>query len=304
MRHLIPMVPLTVLGLLGVACVCWFLGSGNPSTPAGYVGYVTQGSVFGHRQFLATQAGPTSSGRTWLAEVVNVSVTPYTYDETFAGEESILSKDSLKIAFSIHLVWRIDPQQVQNFVEHFSTLGTVKDSDAIVRTAYENFMRQPLRTFARDELQKFNGLEIKDNIAAIGDAIQTRLTKFSANSPFEIKSVVVGNIQYPTEVSQAVSEKLASTQILERKKIEITIAEAESKRRVVEAQGIADSMNIINQKLTAQYLQHEAIEAQKQMVNSPNHTVIYIPVGNMGVPLTATIDADGLSPTKASETMP
>jgi regulator of protease activity HflC (stomatin/prohibitin superfamily) len=154
-------------------------------------------------------------------------------------------------------------------------------------------MRQPLRTFARDELQKFDGLEIKNNIGLIGSVIETRLKTFAAGSPFEVNSVVVGNIQYPPEVSQAVSEKLASTQILERKKIEVTIADAEAKRRVVEAQGIADSMNIINQKLTSQYLQHEAIEAQKQMVNSPNHTVIYIPTGQMGVPLTATMDAEG-----------
>jgi hypothetical protein len=36
------------------------------------------------------------------------------------------------------------------------------------------------------------------------------------------------------------------------------------------------------------YIQHEAIEAQKLMVNSPNHTVVYIPVGPMGVPVTGT----------------
>jgi hypothetical protein len=44
-------------------------------------------------------------------------------------------------------------------------------------------------------------------------------------------------------------------------------------------------MQIVQVKLTSQYLQHEAIEAQKAMVNSPNHTTIYIPVGSMGVPL-------------------
>jgi hypothetical protein len=36
------------------------------------------------------------------------------------------------------------------------------------------------------------------------------------------------------------------------------------------------------------YIQHEAIEAQKAMVGSPNHTVVYIPVGPMGVPITGT----------------
>jgi hypothetical protein len=59
---------------------------------------------------------------------------------------------------------------------------------------------------------------------------------------------------------------------------------------VAEAEGIAQSMQIINERLTTQYLQHEAIEAQKAMVGSPNHTTIYIPVGPLGVPVVQTAD--------------
>ena len=49
-------------------------------------------------------------------------------------------------------------------------------------------------------------------------------------------------------------------------------------------------MQIIRGQLSSMYIQHEAIEAQKQMVNSQNHTVVYIPVGPMGVPITGTFD--------------
>ena len=59
----------------------------------------------------------------------------------------------------------------------------------------------------------------------------------------------------------------------------------------MQAQGIANAMQIIRGQLSAMYIQHEAIEAQRQMVNSPNHTVVYIPVGPMGVPITATFPA-------------
>jgi hypothetical protein len=50
-------------------------------------------------------------------------------------------------------------------------------------------------------------------------------------------------------------------------------------------------MQIIRGQLSSLYIQHEAIEAQKMMVNSPNHTTVYIPVGPMGVPLTGTFPA-------------
>ena len=79
---------------LAVAFSVWLVNSVNPTTPAGYIGYVTQGAWFGKARFLDTQVGPTSYGRTWLADVVNVSVTPFTYDEPFDGDvTAVLSKD-------------------------------------------------------------------------------------------------------------------------------------------------------------------------------------------------------------------
>jgi uncharacterized iron-regulated membrane protein len=60
--------------------------------------------------------------------------------------------------------------------------------------------------------------------------------------------------------------------------------------RIVDAEGIAKSQQIINATLTDRYLQHEAIQAQATMANSPNHTTIYIPSGNNGIPLVKTVD--------------
>ena len=226
-----------------------------------------------------------------MLDTLNISVTPYTYNEQFTGNESVLSRDNLKISFLVHVVWRVREEKVKDFVEGCSTIYSNEHSDKIVETAYNNYLREPLRTFARDEIQKLDGLMIKEQITPIGETIRQRVTMLTTNSPFEITSVVVGNIQYPEQVANAVAEKLASTQVLERKQIEIAIAQAEAKRRVAEADGIGQSMQIINERLTSQYIQHEAIEAQKAMVGSPNHTTIYIPVGAMGVPLAETMAA-------------
>ena len=262
----------------------------NPATPPGYVGYVTRGALVGQAQFYGLQAGPTSSGLGWLLDVVNVSVTPYTYAEDFADENSVLSADSLKVSFRVHVVWRIIPERVKEFVERYSTLQPGDHSDRIVQVAYANFIREPLRTFARDEVQKFKGLDVKDNITPIGDAITRRINALTENTPFEIRSVVVGNIQYPQEVADAVSKKLAAVQELERKATEIEIAARDKEKRVIEAEGIAKATEIISQRLTSAYLQYEAIKAQNAMVNSQNHTTIYIPVGPMGVPLVGNLN--------------
>ena len=284
-----------LLALLLACAAVWLFGARNPATPAGYVGYLTRGAVFGKATFQGVQRGPTSAGRSWLLEVTNVSITPYTYTEDFSNDEAVLSRDNLKIAFRVHTVWRVDDAHVPLFMERYSTTMSQstleKEPDAIVRVAYANFIREPMRTFARDEVQRRNGLEVKDALIPIGDAVLSRIRQYASGSPFVITSVVVGNVQYPEEVAAAVSRKLAATQELQRKDTEIAIERKEREKREVQAQGIANAMQIIRGQLSPLYIQHEAIEAQKQMVNSPNHTVVYIPVGPMGVPITGTINA-------------
>lgn len=278
------------LPIVFIGALIFFMGSSNPVTPAGYVGYLIRGAILGHERFVGLQTGPTSSGRGWLLHVINVSVTPYTYDEDFSGSETVLSSDSLKIAFRVHLVWRVRPDRVKQFVENFSTLQSSDTPDKVVEVAYHNFLREPLRTYARDEVQKYKGLEIKDNIARIGDTLTTRVLKLTDDTPFEVRSIVVGNIQYPPEIVDAVSRKLAATQELERKNTEIEIAKREKEKRIIEAEGIAQATQIISQRLTGAYLQYEAIKAQQATINSPNHTTIYIPVGPMGVPIVGSLN--------------
>jgi regulator of protease activity HflC (stomatin/prohibitin superfamily) len=195
----------------------------------------------------------------------------------------------------VHTVWRIDDTKIPLFMDRYSTTvaagTTEREPDAVVKVAYGNFVREPLRTFARDEVQRRNGLEVKDALIAIGDAVLARVRGYAEGSPFVISSVVVGNVQYPAEIADAVSRKLAATQELQRKDTEIEIERKEKSKREVQAQGIANAMEIIRGQLSPMYIQHEAIEAQRAMVNSPNHTTVYIPVGPMGVPLTGTFQA-------------
>jgi len=285
-----------------VTTIVWLSGSRNPYTPAGYVGYLTKGAFIGHSRFYGVQRGPTSTGRGWLLEVNNVSITPYTYTEEFVGDSAVMSKDNLKIGFRVHTVWHVDPNRVPLFMERYSTTvdrDTIhRDPDAVVKVAYANFVKEPLRTFSLDEVQRRNGLEVKDALIAIGDAVLGRIHAYTDGSPFVIDSVVVGNVQYPEEIASAVSRKLAATQELARKDTEIEIERKERTKREVQAQGIANAMQIIRGQLNGMYIQHEAIEAQKAMVGSPNHTVVYIPVGPMGVPITATLDSSAPSTQK------
>jgi regulator of protease activity HflC (stomatin/prohibitin superfamily) len=235
-------------------------------------------------RFYELQTGPTSTGLGWMLEVTNISVTPNTTTEHFVGPDAVLAKDNLRIEFRAHLLWKIDPENIRTFVEKYGETG-----DHPEKMAYDNFIKEPFRTYTREEVQKYNGLEIKDNIDAIGSAVQAKILNLTRHTPFTIVSVVIGNIQYPQTVADSVAEKLAATQVLEQTTIEIQTAKAKAQIREAEADGIAKAMDTINQKLTPLYVQYEAIQAQMKMVNSPNHTEVYIPVGPMGVPVVGTM---------------
>jgi SPFH domain / Band 7 family len=260
------------------------IGCSNPATPAGYVGYVTKHPYTMPARFYELQTGPTSTGLGWRLEVTNISVTPNTSTEHFVGPDAVLAKDNLRIEFRAHLLWKVEPENVKIFVEKYGETGYDPE-----KMAYDNFIKEPFRTYTRDEVQKHNGLDIKDNIEAVGSAVQARILKLTQGTPFTIIGVVIGNIQYPQTVADSVANKLAATQVLEQTTIEIQTAKARAQIREAEAEGIAKATDTINQKLTPLYVQYEAIQAQAKMVNSPNHTEIYIPVGPMGVPVVGTM---------------
>jgi hypothetical protein len=76
-------------------------------------------------------------------------------------------------------------------------------------------------------------LEVKDALIPIGESVLARIRAYAAESPFVVSSVVVGNVQYPTEVADAVSRNLAATQELQRKDTEVDIERKERTRREV-----------------------------------------------------------------------
>jgi regulator of protease activity HflC (stomatin/prohibitin superfamily) len=259
------------------ACALAFLvlgpvGCTNPHTPAGHEGYVYEDPrVLGQGGFRGTVHGPGNYGLSLFRNrVVNVDTRPSTYSEEF----QILVKDDLNVQFRVHAVMSVDPQKTRDVVENYGGGDW-----------YPRYIKEPYRTIVRQAAQEYTSLELKAERETIASLIETKLVAYLDDTPFQIERLAVGNIDYPQVVSKAVEKKLAAAQLLEEKSTQREIAQRDAEIRVEEAKGIAEAQKIINATLTANYLQHEAIEAQRLMANSPNHTTVYIPVGSNGLPL-------------------
>jgi hypothetical protein len=284
-----PTRPLALAALLAALALS-LTACSNPATPAGYVGYLTRGALLGKTSYVGLQTGPTSYGMGWMMHVYNVSVTPFTYSEDFTGEGAVLTHDKLTVGFRAHTIFRVRPDRVKEFMEQYTTLADAKDQ---VQFAFANFVKEPLRTEIRVAVASYDAFALNENIGKINQEITAWAQARTKETPFEVLNVVVGNMQFPTVVTQAVTAKLAAAQDLETRSTQVAIARKDAEKRIVEAEGIAKATQIIQQRLTPLYIQHEAIEAQKLMVNSQNHTTIYIPVGPMGVPIVNTVGGGG-----------
>ncbi len=262
---------LMLLPLLALLASCT-----NPSTPAGHEGYVYENPrVWGKGGFQGTMSGPENFGVSlWRNEAVIIDIRPRTYTEHF----QILAKDDLNIQFNYHAILMIKPNSIKDVVEKFG--GT---------DWYKRFIHETFRTYARDSVQKYNAVELKTKRDEMSAEVTAHLTKYLQGTPFILKSLVVGNIEYPAVVAQAVEKKLAAQQLLAEKETQKKIAQKDAEIRVEEAKGIAQAQKIINSTLTTNYLQHEAIQTQLKMADSPNHTTVYIPVGANGIPIMKTI---------------
>jgi len=247
----------------------------NPYTPAGHEGHVYERPrVFGKGGLRGFLQGPGNYGVSlWRNEVINIDMRPNTYDEHF----KILAKDDLNVAFRFHAVISLKPGTVKEVVQNYGGLNW-----------YKRFIKEPFRTFVRDAVQTYESREIKASRATIADGVSEKMTDHLKGSPFKLVSLVVGNVDYPDVVAQAVEKKLAAQQLLEEKQVQRDIAKKDAEIRIEEAKGIAEAQKIINSTLTTNYLQHEAIQAQRAMASSPNHTTVYIPVGPNGIPVVYT----------------
>lgn len=264
-------------------------GYHNPVTPAGYVGYVTKGAVVGKTEFVKIQEGPTSPGSGWMLYVINIPRRHVTYGEDFLGGNAIVASDNNPIQFRLNVMWRVRPGEAnyKTFVEKYSTLKTDDKGDQIMATAYNNFLRNKIRDFVIQAVSSRKGraVEIQDQLPQIATEVFNRVTEFTASTPFEVKEIATGAIHYPDQVTDQVAKKMAKQALLDQRRTEVQIQDKDNQIRVLDAQALAESADIINRTLNDPYLQHLSLQVMKAHMEGKDQTHIYMEVGPMGVPV-------------------
>lgn len=128
-----------------------------------------------------------------------------------------------------------------------------------------------------EQIAKIDSLELhrlRDTLqTAIQDSLQARLEDKDGDA-LQISRVVVRALNTDPSIEASIREAVANQKKLEAKQISVDIAKKDAEIEIERARGIAEANIIINESLTAQYLQHEINMALQSFAENDGQLVV------------------------------
>ena len=238
-------------------------GCTNPEVPQGHEGYVYNVPLmFGSMEYRETLRGPASTGISWRLYVENVDMRAKSYKEDF----QLLTRDNLSVTFEVNTRIKLRDGSVKAVVEEWGG-----------QKWYEWNVREPLRTIVREQVTRFSATDIQLETPKVRQLIADKLAAKFKNTPVSVESVDIGQIQFPREVADAISRKIAKKQELERQEFVLAKTTKEAAIRVLEALKLAEQQRIISSTLDPLYVQQKAVQVYRTLAHSSNKVIMMLP---------------------------
>ncbi|MFH1783536.1 MAG: prohibitin family protein [bacterium] len=218
-----------------------------------------------------------------LASVVRMSVRTEEYTMSIAGGEGkvkgddaidALTKEGLKVRLDLTGWYRLEASAAPKV---YQTIGT----------DYEvKIVRPALRTAIRDAVVKYTaaGIYTEKRTDLVAN-IETVLSQLTKERGILIEKILLRNVILPKKLTEAIDAKQAAEQEAQQMEFVLLKEQKEQERKIIEAEGIKSANKIIASGLTPSYLQWYRIDMMKQLVNSPNNTIIFIPEDMQTTPI-------------------
>jgi len=241
--------------------------------PAGHVGVV---DVLGNVE--DTELQPGFHFKNPLAGIHKMSTQTQAYTMSFVPDEgekqgndviSALTKEGLTVDIDITVWYKLTPAYAD---EMYKTIG--EDYVGVI-------VRPQVRTIIREVVAGYEAKQLySEERQQVAIDISEALSPVLNDRGIILERVLLRHIQLPSQLTKAIEAKLTAEQNIEKRKFEVQVEEQEKQRKIIEAEGIASANEIIAESLSTEYLTWYWIE------NLDSHeSVLYVPVGDGGVPL-------------------
>jgi len=220
-----------------------------------------------------------------LASVTEMSVKTQEYTMTFAqgegakpGSDTIaaLTKEGLSVSLDITILYKLSPSEASDIYQEIG----VNYVDVIVRPQ--------IRTVIREVVAKYEAKQLySEDRQAVAIDITENLEPELMNRGIILERVLLRHIQLPEQLTSSIETKLVAEQDAERMVFILQQEQKEAERKVIEAEGIKQSTEIVQSGLAdaPEYLTYIWLQKLE------NHdSVVYLMDGDMGLPLFKNIE--------------
>jgi len=175
---------------------------------------------------------------------------------------------------------------VRYSVRYFLEKDTLPLLHQHVGPDYVNVVVRPeVRSVMRSVFGQFKPEEIYTTQKAIEERISA-ISKVHLEARFiSLDDVPIESITLPVRISSAIESKLAQQQVDQEYAFRISIANKESERKRIEAEGIRQYNQAVDSSLTANVLSWHGILATQDLAKSANAKIVVIGGGKTGLPL-------------------
>lgn len=180
-------------------------------------------------------------------------------------EQTLLlpSKEGLTINAEVSVLYHIKKDKAKTIIED---IGKHFERNVLINTLRSSAANISAEYFAKDmHSLKRNEIEI---------SIKNKMNSILSEKGFEIEAVLLKSINLPDRLSAAIEDKLRAEQQFQEMEFVVEREKKEAERKRVQAEGIRDAQNIINQGLTPMIIKYQSIEAFRELSKSNNAKVI------------------------------
>ncbi len=216
-----------------------------------------------------------------LAKVTKMSIRTEEYTMSIAQDEgkragadaiTSLTKEGLSVDLDMTVLFRIEEEKASDI---YRTVGIREDID-------EKIIRPSIRTSIRDVIAQYEAKDIySEKRQEAAEGIKNALISNLEARGIVIEEVLLRNVALPTDLANAIQEKLEAEQEVQKYDFVLQREAKEKERKIIEAEGQRDAQKIINESLSTNYLYYLYIRDLKEREGT-----IYVPTGtNTGMPL-------------------
>lgn len=161
--------------------------------------------------------------------------------------------------------------------------SAARGTDGVYMPAYGLVVREA-RSAIYEQVSKIDSLQLhKQRESLQSDVLQELQRRLENSDPGDIiiTRVVVRALNTDPSIEAAIRDAVEAEKRLEAKQVQVEIAKKDAEIEVERAKGIAEANAIINQSLTAAYLQHEINTALLRFADNES-SVVVIPANMQG----------------------